>query len=316
MNRPTLRICLALLVAAAALLVVNVDKAEAGWWHHAYGYTWHARVHCCTPVYTDCCYTCPTRVCYRPAWGCCRSWCRPYRTCWRPWRCCRTSWCGCGCLGCSGCCTTGTYVVGSGCDCTGTTVTEPSQPTPAEPTPAEPPVESEVLRRSGSAVLTVNVPTDARVFVNDTATTTPGAARQYISRGLAADSQYTYQVRAEVTRQGRTVQSTKTIQLAAGQAGALDFAFDEQVSTTLTLDVPADAKVYLAGQSTAVEGTTRAYTTDQLAAGQQWTDYTVRVELEREGRHVTREQSITLTGGQSRSLSFQFDEPQVAVAAK
>ena len=182
-------------------------------------------------------------------------------------------------------------------------------------------------RRSGSALLTVLVPADARIYVNDLATSSVGTERQYLSRNLRNGARYNYQVRAEVVRNGKPVTETKSIKLAAGQNVELAFDFtaeaqtasSEAPATTLTVNVPADAKVYLAGKETKSSGTAREFTTSKLQAGQAWNHYVVRAEINRDGTVISREQTITLKAGDSRNLSFDFntgDVNQVANAVR
>lgn len=82
-----------------------------------------------------------------------------------------------------------------------------------------------------SVVLSVSVPADAKVFVNDHATTSTGAQRSYVSRDLKPGSDYGFKVRAEFVRNGQTVSAEKQLRLTAGQTGAVDFTADEPVQT-------------------------------------------------------------------------------------
>ena len=170
-----------------------------------------------------------------------------------------------------------------------------------------------------SVLLTVNVPAEAAVYVNGRRTTSTGAARQFISRGLQAGYAYRYEVRAELTRDGKRVSDTKVVQLQAGQQTTLAFPLEaeprEEVATQpaptkLSLKVPAEAKVFLAGHQTKATGEVREYTTTKLASGETWNDYSIRVVLDRDGREMTRQQTISLVGGQDRKLTFDFDAPQ------
>lgn len=77
--------------------------------------------------------------------------------------------------------------------------------------------------------------------------------------------------------------------------------------TKLTLRVPADAKVTLAGVATKQTGEVREFATGRLAAGQAWNNYTIQVAMMRDGKMVTEERTITLTGGQAQELSFASD---------
>ncbi len=58
-------------------------------------------------------------------------------------------------------------------------------------------------------MLSVKVPADAKVFVNDRATTSTGTDREYVSHDLAAGARYNYNVRAEFERDGKTVTENK-----------------------------------------------------------------------------------------------------------
>jgi uncharacterized protein (TIGR03000 family) len=83
-------------------------------------------------------------------------------------------------------------------------------------------------------------------------------------------------------------------------------------TTKLTLHVPAEAKVTLAGTAMKTPGEIRRYATNALPAGQAWRDYTVHVELVRDGKTLTEDRQITLTGGAAQELSIDFGGSQLA----
>jgi uncharacterized protein (TIGR03000 family) len=167
-------------------------------------------------------------------------------------------------------------------------------------------------------MLTVSVPADAKVFVNDRETTSTGEQREYISRNLQPGARYSYTVRAEFNRDGKPVTEEKTVQLTAGQNSALDFNGAAQVQTakeadtrtTLIIRLPADAKLFLAGKETKATGEVREFSTNRLAAGGEWNTYQVKALLNGE----EREQTVTLKAGETRELSINFDAPKVAAA--
>jgi len=121
-------------------------------------------------------------------------------------------------------------------------------------------------------------------------------------------------VRAEVVRDGRTVEQVKKVDLRAGETArvAFDFPAGNSAETSLTVHVPADAKVFLAGNPTKAGGETRVFRTDRLISGKAWDNYTIRVELERGGRTIAKEETISLTSGQSQELRFDFDGDKIA----
>jgi uncharacterized protein (TIGR03000 family) len=117
-----------------------------------------------------------------------------------------------------------------------------------------------------------------------------------------------------VVREGKTVEQVKTVNVRAGETArlAFDFGAASEVETALTLHVPADAKVYLAGNATSAQGELRVFRTTGLTAGKTWSDYTVRVEYEQDGQTVTQEKTIALIGGQSQEMSFPQAAEKVA----
>jgi uncharacterized protein (TIGR03000 family) len=169
---------------------------------------------------------------------------------------------------------------------------------------------------SNAASLAVKVPTDAKVFVNGNATSSEGANRRYVSRNLSPGQSYTYQVRAEVVRDGKTLTETKSVKITAGGVASLDFQFnsdqpaeqvaDTKVETKLTVKVPAEAKVFLAGRETKQSGAVREFTTTALPSGSEWENYTVRVVVEQDGKPQSQEQTIRLKSGEDRELEFNF----------
>jgi uncharacterized protein (TIGR03000 family) len=84
------------------------------------------------------------------------------------------------------------------------------------------------------------------------------------------------------------------------------------VKTRLTLRVPAEAKVTLAGVSTKQTGELRQFATTNLKAGEVWNDYQVVVEMEQGGQTLREERIIKLTGGRAQELSIDFDSTQLA----
>jgi uncharacterized protein (TIGR03000 family) len=186
---------------------------------------------------------------------------------------------------------------------------------PANTAPALPPAVNPALPPANRGSLKVTVPTDALVFVNGILTKSTGSERTYISRGLQAGMKYTYEVRAEAVREGQKLEETEVVTLKAGDNLAL--AFDnlqaaKTAETTLTLNVPAEAKVTLGGNATVGSGAERKFRTSKLTGNDAWSNYVVEVSIERGGRTVTQEKTVTLKAGDNQTLSFDFNDDQIA----
>jgi uncharacterized protein (TIGR03000 family) len=177
------------------------------------------------------------------------------------------------------------------------------------------------LETAGSAVIEVAVPDEAKVFVNDKETTSTGNTRSYVSNNLELGKTYLYKFRVEFAQDGETVVKNESIKLSAGDRVTLSFGANEasqQLSSTteLKVTVPANAKVFLAGSPTDQTGTLRTYATRRLSAGQTWVDYTVRVEAEVNGKTEVREETLTITGGETYELAFDFGVEADRLASK
>lgn len=158
------------------------------------------------------------------------------------------------------------------------------------------------------AMLVVEVPADAKIYVNGSATKATGDVRRYISRGLVAGKRYDYVVRMAVDRDGTTTEETQVVSLTAGEGSRVSFATAPVVKkapkTTVTLHVPSDAKVWLAGNATASAGATRHFETTTLADGQSWKGYEIRVATVVDGRERFASKVIDLSAGDTVELAI------------
>ena len=74
-----------------------------------------------------------------------------------------------------------------------------------------------------SVQLVVDLPADALLFVNDKATNSTTARRVFSSPPLEPGSTYSYLLRAELQREGKTYQQTKKVLVRAGQETTTSF---------------------------------------------------------------------------------------------
>jgi uncharacterized protein (TIGR03000 family) len=88
------------------------------------------------------------------------------------------------------------------------------------------------------------------------------------------------------------------------------------VKTRLTLHVPSEAKVTLAGVETKQLGEVRQFVTSKLASGQSWNDYKVVVEMNRDGKALREERTLKLTGGKDQELSISFADDSTQQVAQ
>ena len=202
--------------------------------------------------------------------------------------------------------------------------TETKPPAPGDTAPKA--GDSSAQYQSGTGILIVSVPADAQVTVNGRLTTTTGTVRRFVSRGLQPGARYSYDVEVTTTRNGEPVTETKTVELTSGKNADLAFSFSgdnkeqlaqaaEPVRTTLVVNLPADAKLTLAGRDSNSTGKVREFTTTKLAPGTEWTNYVVHAEITRDGQVVTKEETLSLKAGDSRNLTFNFDQDSAGKVA-
>jgi len=197
----------------------------------------------------------------------------------------------------------------------------PPTPQPGLGTPGAPAAGGNPTTSLDEATIWANLPADAKVLVNGASTKSLGAERHYVSRGLEQGRTYSYKLRVEFQRDGQPVVEDKIVQLHAGDSVQVAFgngqpaAEQQTAKTELKLHVPEQAKVTLAGAATKQTGEVRSYTTAGLNPGQHWDGYTVRVELEKDGKTVVEEKTLSIEGGKSYELSFDMNGDSVKVAS-
>ena len=76
--------------------------------------------------------------------------------------------------------------------------------------------EKEEANVASPATLVVTLPADAKLKIDDTATTSTSATRVFVSPTLNPGQEYHYQLTAEVVRDGQKVTTTKQVAVRAG----------------------------------------------------------------------------------------------------
>jgi uncharacterized protein (TIGR03000 family) len=81
---------------------------------------------------------------------------------------------------------------------------------------------------SNTAYLTVNVPDDAKVYLQDQLMTLGGTQRRFVTPQLPAGSDHVYTLRVEVVRDGQTITKTTQAPVAVGQEVEVTVTLDQQ----------------------------------------------------------------------------------------
>lgn len=178
------------------------------------------------------------------------------------------------------------------------------------------------------ALLVMQVPEKAVVTINGQPTTLTGAVREFVASGLSEDGRYEYEVTMIVDDGAIRREVTKTVWLAAGTEQTLAFGHGAAVSseqaaardtpavtTNLTLTVPADAEVWIEGQRTTPIGAVRQYTTADLARGETWSGYEIRVVTRNGGKEQWTVKTVTLRGGENHEVAIDPDSAVPPIAS-
>ncbi len=118
---------------------------------------------------------------------------------------CGGCWGGQSCYGGSGC--TG-YVASSACGCCGTM---------AGTGYAHGGMVMVAAPASAPATVLVNLPADAKLTFDGTATTSTAASRRFTTPALPTGSDMSYTLTAEIVREGKTLKATQVVNVRAGQ---------------------------------------------------------------------------------------------------
>lgn len=161
---------------------------------------------------------------------------------------------GYGCTGCYGC--YGGYSgygipVPGGPTYVGPGMTNPTPPPsstpPAEVTPAPKKTGTEQAR----ARVRIELPADAKLYVDGVLTKTGSAVRVFQTPELSANQTYFYELRAEVVRNGQTLTESRQLLVRPGNIATASFAgLEQQAAAASTAPVPT-ATTATATESTA-----------------------------------------------------------------
>jgi uncharacterized protein (TIGR03000 family) len=83
---------------------------------------------------------------------------------------------------------------------------------------------------SAPATITVNLPADAKLTIDDSPTNATSGNRTFATPALEAGNEYFYTLKVEVTRNGQTVTDSKRISVRGGEETQVNFDFSDRVA--------------------------------------------------------------------------------------
>jgi uncharacterized protein (TIGR03000 family) len=202
--------------------------------------------------------------------------------------------CG-GCYGCYGCC--------------GGVVVQPGQPyKPPAPKPDD--KKKEETAKPNQATIIVQVPAEAKMFVDGNEANLTSTSRRFITPALEMGRDYFYTIRAEKTRKGEKVAESKRVVFRAGQTVKVNFGdmstakvVPQAAPASVTVRLPADARLSVDGIECPLTSATRTFNTPKLDPGQRYV-YTLKAEIVREGQTRADSKRVFVEAGKKVDVDF------------
>jgi uncharacterized protein (TIGR03000 family) len=112
--------------------------------------------------------------------------------------------------------------------CGGAVIVDPKKEMPKGEKVPTPKTDKKPGQVSAPATIVINLPADARLFVDGNATTSTSERRTLMTPNLEFGSDYVYTMVAEVVRDGRTVSQRQTVNVRGGETVNVQFNFATQ----------------------------------------------------------------------------------------
>lgn len=212
--------------------------------------------------------------------GC--SGCWGSSACWGCYGCCG-GWTCSGCSGCYGCYASACY----GCGGYAVVATAPAKAS------AGPSAQAQVV---------VQLPDDARLYVDGKASRLTSSTRRLVTPALEPGQEYAYTLQAVAVRQGRVVQKTKRVTFRAGERTEVRFAdlsqdADEQAPARVAVRVPENARLFVDGKLYPLAPDRSSFDSPALEPGRAYS-YSLRAEFFRDGQPQVVSRRIQVKAGE------------------
>jgi uncharacterized protein (TIGR03000 family) len=164
---------------------------------------------------------------------------------------------------------------------------------------------------SRQATVVVQLPEDARLYVDGQLANLTSTTRSFLTPELEPGRQYYYTIKAEADRGGRPLAQEKRIVVEAGKVarvqlndlGATPTVAVDRSSAEVIVKLPSDARLFVDGQLCPLASDTRTFQTPPLEAGKQYF-WTLKAEVVRDGRTHAESRRLDLMAGTRVTVDF------------
>jgi uncharacterized protein (TIGR03000 family) len=151
----------------------------------------------------------------------------------------------------------------------------------------------------------VYAPANAKLYADGHATTLTGAERTFQTPDLSEGKDFQYTLKIEYAEGTETKTQTKQVVVRGGHRTVVDFnAADDKVSSSITVSLPAKAKLFVDGSATPASGGKHTFRTPELTKGKPYV-YQFRAEVERDGKTEVETKEVNFVGGEAVVVDFK-----------
>jgi uncharacterized protein (TIGR03000 family) len=169
---------------------------------------------------------------------------------------------------------------------------------------------------NGPATVLVKGAGDVRLIVDGQPQRFTAPEQRFVTPELQAGRTYAYDFTATLMRDGKEVTLTRKVLVRAGQETRVDLdeasvAQDTGGKATVTVKLPADARLYVEGVLTTQTGAVRTFETPRLESGKPYV-YDLRAEVVRDGQVRRISERVTVEANKAVEVELKLAEAAVA----
>jgi uncharacterized protein (TIGR03000 family) len=174
---------------------------------------------------------------------------------------------------------------------------------------------------ANQATVTIQVAEGSKLTIDGKAIAMTSATQTFVTPQLDPSRVYFYEMKASAKKDGKELSANKKVAVRAGEKVTVDLRdlkpwkapAPEKDQASLSVKLPADAKLYVDGVLCPLESAERIFETPPLEKGKQFT-YTLKAEVVREGKTTSETKLVPIEAGQQ--VSVEFGNLTVATASR